>query len=82
VSDSFVSEEQTPEERRALFRVVRGGPSDAELAALAVVLATAASASGEERAPAAPDRWSAPGARHRVPLPPGPGAWQATYLPR
>ena len=26
--------EQTPEERRSLFRVVRGEPSDAELAAL------------------------------------------------
>jgi hypothetical protein len=29
----------TPEERRALFRIVRGAPSDEEVAALTVVLA-------------------------------------------
>ncbi|MGI5125707.1 acyl-CoA carboxylase subunit epsilon [Pseudonocardia sp. CA-107938] len=75
-------EEATPEERRALFRVVRGGPSDEELAAVAVVLAAAASASGEEPAAAAPDRWSDPSVQHRVPLVPGPGAWRTTYWPR
>ncbi|WP_275938967.1 acyl-CoA carboxylase epsilon subunit, partial [Pseudonocardia sp. SID8383] len=40
------STEQTPEERRALFRVVRGTPDDRELAALAAVVAAAASAGG------------------------------------
>ncbi|MDN5748233.1 MAG: acyl-CoA carboxylase subunit epsilon, partial [Pseudonocardia sp.] len=39
--------EGSPEERRSLFRVVRGEPSHAELAALTVVLAAAASAGGE-----------------------------------
>ncbi len=74
----------TPEERRALFRVVRGEPTDAELAALTAVLAAAAAASkaADRPAPAAPDRWSDPAARLRGPLVPGPGAWQRTHWPR
>jgi hypothetical protein len=72
----------TPEERRALFRIVRGGPSDAELAALTVVLAAATSSSGEERAAAAPERWSDPANAQRTQLTPGPGAWRSTYWPR
>ncbi|OLT12182.1 acetyl-CoA carboxylase biotin carboxyl carrier protein subunit [Pseudonocardia sp. CNS-139] len=72
--------EPTPEERRALFRVVRGGPTDDEVAALAVVLAARAAA--RPAAPAAPDRWSDPATRLRVPLRPGPGAWRASALPR
>ncbi|MFC4947139.1 acyl-CoA carboxylase subunit epsilon [Pseudonocardia sp. GCM10023141] len=74
-------EEQTPEERRALFRVVRGEPSDAELAALTVVLAAAGSGDGPP-APRVQDRWSDPSARLRTPLTAGPGAWRTTYWPR
>ena len=73
--------EPTPEERRALFRVVRGTPTDAELAALTVVLLAAAAPEpdaptarvvGVERpggadAPAAPGRARAPGARRPGP---------------
>ncbi|TQM15205.1 acyl-CoA carboxylase epsilon subunit-like protein [Pseudonocardia kunmingensis] len=70
-----------PEERRAAFRVVRGNPTDEELAALTVVLAAAASAPASA-APAAHDRWSDPTARFRVPLHPGPGAWKASTWPR
>jgi hypothetical protein len=81
-NDGAVTDEATPEERRALFRVVRGGPSDAELAALTVVLAAAASGSAEERAAAATDRWSDPANGHRTQLTPGPGAWRSTYWPR
>jgi hypothetical protein len=83
VSADQNSEEPTPEERRALFRVVRGEPTDEELAALTVVIAAAASAGGPP--PAKPrDRWSDPAARLRTPLPPtpGPGAWKASALPR
>ena len=76
------ADDSTPEERRALFRVVRGGPSDAELAAVAVVLAAAASSSGDEPAATTRDRWSDPAALRRVPLNPGPGAWRTTYWPR
>jgi hypothetical protein len=73
----------TPEERRALFRVVRGEPSDEEVAALTVVLAAAASAG----TPATPDAarrdlWSDPSSRMRRELRVGPGAWRATYWPR
>ncbi|GAA5112348.1 acyl-CoA carboxylase subunit epsilon [Pseudonocardia adelaidensis] len=71
----------TPEERRAAFRVVRGDPSDAELAALTVVLAAVA-APRPAPAPRVPDRWSDPAARFRTPLHPGPGAWRASAWPR
>lgn len=74
--------EQTPEERRALFRVVRGEPTAEELAALTVVLAAAASAGPDDPAPATPDRWSDPATRFRTPLHPGPGAWARSHWPR
>jgi hypothetical protein len=72
----------TPEERRAAFRIVRGEPTDEEVAALTVVLAAAA-ASAVTTAPAAVrDRWSDPAARLRAPLHPGPGAWKTSTWPR
>nr|WP_240157781.1 acyl-CoA carboxylase epsilon subunit [Pseudonocardia broussonetiae] len=61
--------------------MVRGTPTDAELAALTVVLA-AASAGGGDAPVRRRDRWSDPVARLRAPLTPGPGAWAGTYLPR
>jgi len=76
-----MSDETTPEERRALFRVVRGEPTDAEVAALTVVLA-AASAAGAPGAATPRDRWSDPADRMRGPLHPGPGAWRASTWPR
>jgi hypothetical protein len=71
---------RTAEERRALFRVVRGTPSDEELAALMVVLLAAAAPD----APPPPERsaWTDPAARMRRPLPAGPNAWRASGLPR
>jgi hypothetical protein len=72
----------TPEERRAAFRVVRGEPSDAELAALTVVLTAAAASRRGRSAPATRDRWSDPATRFRTQLHPGPGAWQASTWPR
>jgi hypothetical protein len=72
----------TPEERRALFRVVRGEPSDAEVAALTVVLAAVAAGATASPCPRVVDRWSDPAARLRVPLHPGPGAWRASGWPR
>jgi hypothetical protein len=71
----------TPEERRAAFRVVRGEPSDAELAALTVVLAAVAAPRPAPAAPATRDRWSDPAARLRRQLHPGPGAWQTSTWP-
>jgi hypothetical protein len=72
----------SPDERRAAFRVVRGEPSDAELAALTVVLAAAATTPPTSQGPSAPDRWSDPAARFRRPLQPGPGAWRTSTWPR
>lgn len=68
-------EEPTPEERRALFSVVRGTPTDAELAALTVVLAAAAARPADPE-PAARSAWADPAARLRRPLPVGPDAWR------
>jgi hypothetical protein len=74
--------DSTPEARRAAFRVVRGEPSDTELAALTVVLAAVASPPPEPTSPTVRDRWSDPAARFRIPLRPGPGAWRASFWPR
>ncbi|MGQ0574917.1 MAG: acyl-CoA carboxylase epsilon subunit [Pseudonocardia sp.] len=70
--------EATPEQRRALFRVVRGEPSDAEVAALTVVLAAAGGDPGAMPRSA----WGDPAAVVRGPLAVGPGAWAAAYRPR
>ena len=69
--------EPTPEERRALFRVVRGTPTDAELAALTVAL-LATAAPPPDAPPSAPSAWTDRAARMRRPLPVGPGAWRAS----
>jgi hypothetical protein len=75
--------EATPEERRALFHVVRGDPDDAEVAALTAVLAAAAAATGSAPAPRGPvSTWADPAARLRTPLAAGPGAWRASTWPR
>jgi hypothetical protein len=77
------SAEATPEERRALFRVVRGTPTDAELAALTVVLAAVTSAPSAEPPPPPPrSAWNDPAARLRRPLPVGPDAWRTSAWPR
>jgi len=73
--------EPTPEERRALFRVVRGTPSDAELAALTVVL-LAAAAPAAAPPPPEPSAWNDRAALMRRPLPVGPGAWRTSARSR
>jgi hypothetical protein len=67
----------------AVLRVVRGTPSEEELAAVVVVLAALrATDAGPARRPGGTDRWSDPAARMRAPLHPGPGAWRASAWPR
>jgi acyl-CoA carboxylase epsilon subunit len=72
--------EATPEERRALFHIVRGTPTDAELAALTVVLAVAARRRAPE--PRTCSAWTDPMARMRRPPHAGPGAWHTSAWPR
>ena len=62
------------------FRVVKGTPTDEELAALVVVLAARSSTSAEPAA-VKPSGWSAYARTvRRLPLP-GPGAWQRSARP-
>ena len=65
----------------AVLRIVRGNPSDAEIAALTVVLA-AACACGASHRPRSRERWGRPADLLRVPLRPGPDAWSATLRQR
>lgn len=64
-----------------MLRIVRGTPSDEELAALTAVLA-AVSHHGLASLPPRRSRWAAPAARLRTPPHPGPGAWKASALPQ
>jgi hypothetical protein len=74
------TEEPTPEERRALFRVVRGAPTEAELAALTVVVAALATTPAAA-APPSRTAWNDHADRLRRPLAVGPGAWRASAWP-
>lgn len=68
---------------RPSFRVVRGNPDDAELAALTVVLA-AVSPGSTRRGPDKAGRrswWANRAALVRRPIHPGERAWRASSLP-
>ncbi|MDQ3762244.1 MAG: acyl-CoA carboxylase subunit epsilon [Actinomycetota bacterium] len=62
-----------------MLRIVRGEPSDEELAALIAVVATLANAVAQPLA--AHCAWADPAHRLRTPLQPGPGAWRRSALP-
>ncbi|WP_181771666.1 acyl-CoA carboxylase epsilon subunit [Amycolatopsis pittospori] len=70
----------TPE--TPLLRVVRGNPSDAEVAALTAVVAAVAGSRAPEPAPKRDSWWADKAALVRAPLAPGDGAWRASALPR
>jgi hypothetical protein len=62
--------------------VVRGEPTDAELAALVAVLAARAGAARAAAATPAPrPSWANPARRLRTPIRPNPGAWRRSALP-
>ena len=63
-------------EDEPMFRVVRGRPTDEELAALVVVLSSLPRASAALPTPAPSSGWSAPWRSVRQPLHPGAGAWR------
>lgn len=69
----------TPEERRALFRVVRGEPNAEELAALTVTVAALASAGSDAPPPPPRSAWTTP--HLRTALSPGPDAWRTSTWP-
>jgi len=66
--------DETP---RPVLRIVRGEPSDAELAALLAVVAARSGAPAAPE-PEAPSAWRDRAALLRKPLHPGPGAWRAS----
>jgi Xaa-Pro aminopeptidase len=61
---------------RPMLRIVRGEPSDEEVAALVAVL-SARSAATAAPEPQARSAWSDRAALLRKPMLPGPGAWRA-----
>ncbi|HYP45130.1 MAG TPA: acyl-CoA carboxylase subunit epsilon [Propionibacteriaceae bacterium] len=71
---------ESPGEQTPLFSVVRGTPTDEELAALVAVLSARTGAGQTGAGPAEPPTtsgWSAYWRAVRAPLRPGPGAWRA-----
>ena len=65
----------------ALFSVVKGDPTDEELAALVAVLALRAGGGGDRPTPQ-PSGWSAYGRTVRAPVRPGPDAWRMSARPQ
>jgi hypothetical protein len=65
------------------LRIVKGNPSDEEVAALVAVVSALGSGSGSgDGAPERPrSAWSDRRAQVREALPHGPGAWRASGLP-
>ncbi len=67
---------------RPLLRVVKGHPTDEEVAALVAVVQAAAAGTAAEP-PAGPrSEWAAAHRRLRTTFPAGPGGWRASSLPR
>jgi hypothetical protein len=66
------------------IKIVRGGPTAEELAALIAVLSTQAAAGGAEPAarPRQPSGWTDLAARVHAPRIPGPGGWRVSAFPR
>ena len=65
-----------------LFQVVKGSPTEEELAAVITVLSAALAAGGSRAAATSPAAgWSAYWRSVRAPLQPGPGAWRASGRP-
>ncbi len=60
--------------------IVRGDPTEEELAALVAVLASVGGATEPDRSP--PPGWSAHHRKVQVTLPHGPGGWRNSALPR
>jgi hypothetical protein len=69
-------------DEKPLLRVVRGNPSDAELAALTAVVAAASAAPPAKKPKPRTSWWGDHAASLRKPLHPGEGAWRASGFPQ
>ena len=67
---------------RPFLRVVKGNPSDEEIAALVAVLQASAAAADSAPRGQPVSEWSAPHRLLGTMVAPGPGAWRASSLPR
>ena len=61
-----------------LLRLIKGGPSAEELAALTVVVAAMSQQQRGRRRPIPVGAWASYADGHRQPLRPGPGGWRAS----
>ena len=77
---SRIAEVSDDDARPVALRVVRGTPSDEELAALVVVLASRAG-TPDAPPPAGPTAWTTSARGGRSLPPPGPGAWVRSGRP-
>ena len=67
------------EDERPVLRIVRGNPTAQEVAALTVVLASAAAGAEPDSGPQrVAGGWGDPALRLRRTVHPGPGAWRAS----
>jgi hypothetical protein len=69
-----------PNRHSRVVHIVRGEPSDEELAALVAALDALADATAVEP-PVAGGGWADPARQLRAPAHPGPGAWRNSALP-
>lgn len=76
-----MSEQSASEQADRPLRVVKGEPTEEELAALVAVIGAKASDTGES-VRQRPSGWAAYWRSVRAPLRPGPGAWRASAHPR
>ena len=68
---------------RPVLRIVRGEPTDEEVAALVTVVAALGTGTGTGTAAAPPrSQWRNRARNIRPAIGPGPGAWRASGLPR
>jgi hypothetical protein len=81
MSHSVEAAGQTSEQARPLLHVVKGAPTDDEVAALTAVVAALASARPVAPAAGTTSRWADPASRLRLAPRPGPTGWRTSGYP-
>lgn len=71
-----------PDDQQPMFSVVKGSPTEDELAAVMTVLSTRLTAKRPEDAAPARTGWSAYWRSVRSPIQPGPSAWRMSARPQ